>query len=68
MPLAVISQGAKALRRWHCGEPATILAKASTDRYHAPQEVNAFAKMTVRVAPYSPLWNESLTTFTQSIR
>ena len=51
MPLAVVCQGAKALRRWHCGILATILAKGSTDRYHAPQEVNAFAKMTVRAAP-----------------
>ena len=43
-----MSPGVKALHWCHCGGLATILAKASTDRYHAPQEVNVFVKTTVR--------------------
>ena len=40
----------KVLHRSHYGELATIQAKASTDRYHAPQEASVFAKMTVCAA------------------
>ena len=67
MLLAVVCQGAKALHQWHCGILATILAKALTDRCPAPQEVNAFAKMTVRAAPQFSALDRVFDPFTQSI-